>query len=238
MTRNEMISGRREAWVGRFGITMIVALVVALPAVVFTRELSYYAYPPLNFEPESTITVIRSSPMGYITLAYVCAVVALVVSHQAMSFARSLSVLRRVILGIAFVLGPPLLMVGTALGSALVLDRGVKGDDAAVMRFAVWVMMWLVPWFAYIYVVRFRMWFAPQRGISVIIYLLGIIFLAGMVYPLALWLGNNDGDGQAILAMLAAMALSILIATGLADLVLWKRKEGAARGNETVAEQV
>jgi hypothetical protein len=158
--------------------------------------------------------------MGYITLAYICAVISLLVSYQMMSFVRSLSLLRRAILAIAFVLGPPLLMVGAAAGSALFLDKGMKGGDAAAVRFAVRAMIWLVPWFAYIYVVRFRMWFVSQRHTSVVIYLLGIAFLAGMVHPLALWLGNNDGDGQGMLAVTAAMALSVLISAGLADIVL------------------
>lgn len=216
----------REPRFGRLAITMIVAFVVVLPAFIFARELSYYAYPPSNYEPESAIAGIRSSPMMSIALAYLCAVIALLVSHQAGCFVKTISPSRRVLFGIGFVLGPPLLMVSAAVGTALIFDRAIKGSVAAGIEFAVWTMIWLVPWFAYIYAIRLLMSLASRRVASLVIYLFGIVLMVAMVYPLALWLGETDGGGQGIVAMMAAMALSILISAGLADLVLKTREAG------------
>ncbi len=219
MGNEKKLSKTREPRVRRFAITVIVALIVALPAFMFTRELSHYVYPPGNYEPESTLVGIRSSPMMYVVLAYLCAVIALMVSYRMGSFVKSLSPPRRLLSAVGAIFGPPIVLGGIpfviAIGMALASQQ-----SSGTIRFAVWTMIWLVPWFAYMYMVRLLMWLASRRWVKLAPYLLGIALMAAMVYPLALWLGNNDGEGQGILALTAAMALSILISTGLADLLV------------------
>ena len=116
----------QEPRIGRFAITVIVAFVVALPALIFTWDLSYYAYPPTNYEHGSGVGLVLSGFLHFLVLAYLYAVIALLVSYHTGSLVKTISPSRRVLFGIGFVLGPPLLMVGVAVGSALILDRALK----------------------------------------------------------------------------------------------------------------